>query len=264
MWKVNRERITLLGGPAAAVLQVAHPKVARGVAEHSDFRNDSHGRLKRTLAAVYAIAFGTRHEVLRVAEQVHKMHARVKSDGNSGSSYSAFDADAQMWVLATLVSGAVGMYEQFVGSLTVQEKNAYFSDMRIWGELFGLDQAYGPQNWREFQSYYDGMITGDVLGSEDICASVAQRVTFPENPWLFRIATRPLEYLVTEMIPEPLLGRLRLRSKFWTQIAWSASKAVLPAVYAVAPDGLRYPVEYLRARELRQGEYHAHSASLTS
>jgi hypothetical protein len=37
-WRVNREAILLLGGGRALLLQVAHPLVAAGVAEHSNFR----------------------------------------------------------------------------------------------------------------------------------------------------------------------------------------------------------------------------------
>ncbi|MDP9398691.1 MAG: oxygenase MpaB family protein, partial [Actinomycetota bacterium] len=50
-WSVLRERVVLLGGPAALLLQVAHPLVAAGVAEHSDFRADPLHRLRATLDA---------------------------------------------------------------------------------------------------------------------------------------------------------------------------------------------------------------------
>lgn len=224
-WKINREQVTLLAGPAAAVLQIAHPKVARGVAEHSDFRQNSYGRLERTLAAVRTITFGTRRDVLYVAQHVQKMHARVMSDdpGRNGP-YSAFDKNLQMWVLATLIKGAISAYEQFVGSLSVGEKEAYLQDMRIWGEFFGLDRNYGPQHWCEFEPYYNTMISGRLLGSDPICAEVAQRVVYPEQPFLFKVAVRPLSFLVTEMIPSPLLERLGLRSRPWTKAAWSITK----------------------------------------
>ena len=37
-WRVNGEAVLLLGGGRALILQVAHPKVAAGVAEFSDYR----------------------------------------------------------------------------------------------------------------------------------------------------------------------------------------------------------------------------------
>jgi uncharacterized protein (DUF2236 family) len=76
MWRINREQVVLLAGPAAAVLQVAHPQVAMGVAAHSKFRTDSIGRLNRTLEAVYFVAFGTSEEVERVRDGVARAHPR--------------------------------------------------------------------------------------------------------------------------------------------------------------------------------------------
>tara|TARA_B110000003_G_scaffold16040_1_gene15901 strand:+ start:23916 stop:24212 length:297 start_codon:yes stop_codon:yes gene_type:complete len=60
LWLVNRYANGLLFGPAAVLLQVAHPQVAQGVVDHSDFREDALGRLRRTLSTVNRIAFGTK------------------------------------------------------------------------------------------------------------------------------------------------------------------------------------------------------------
>ena len=61
-WRVNREGVLLLGGGAALVLQVAHPLVAAGVAEHSNYREDPWGRLYRTLDLTTKIVFGSIEE----------------------------------------------------------------------------------------------------------------------------------------------------------------------------------------------------------
>src|SRR2546430_10674496 len=47
-WRVNREGVLLLGGGRALVLQVAHPLVAAGGAEHPNHREDPWGLLDRT------------------------------------------------------------------------------------------------------------------------------------------------------------------------------------------------------------------------
>src|SRR4051794_3350017 len=49
-WALNREAMLLLGaGPRALLLQLAHPQVAAGVADHSDFSVDPWARLRGTL-----------------------------------------------------------------------------------------------------------------------------------------------------------------------------------------------------------------------
>ncbi len=44
---MNRYANGLLFGPAAVLLQVAHPRVVQGVADHSDFREDALGNLRQ-------------------------------------------------------------------------------------------------------------------------------------------------------------------------------------------------------------------------
>src|SRR5437667_9471751 len=48
VWRVARERILLVGGPAALLLQLAHPLVAEAVAAHSGFGREPLQRLLAT------------------------------------------------------------------------------------------------------------------------------------------------------------------------------------------------------------------------
>src|SRR5919197_1242574 len=56
--RVSRELLLLLGGGRALLMQVAHPLVAAGVAEHSDYRENPWARLFRTLDVTTRIVFG--------------------------------------------------------------------------------------------------------------------------------------------------------------------------------------------------------------
>src|SRR5215472_3615956 len=76
--RVSREPAVLFGGGCALLLEVAHPLVAAGVAEHSDFQRDPFGRLQRTLAAITAIALEPRGAALAAAHGVVRVHERVR------------------------------------------------------------------------------------------------------------------------------------------------------------------------------------------
>ena len=113
MWKIARHRVILLHGPAAAVLQIAHPRVGLGVMQHSQFEDEPLDRLTRTLDVVYAIAFGTRAEAQAAGQRVARRHAKVSGDAAAhqvpgAPNCSAAEADLQMWVVATLVWSAPG------------------------------------------------------------------------------------------------------------------------------------------------------------
>ena len=58
-WRLDREAMLLLGaGPRALLMQLAHPAVAAGVDEHSDFRADPWRRLDGTLRSYLRIIYG--------------------------------------------------------------------------------------------------------------------------------------------------------------------------------------------------------------
>ena len=79
-WRIHRERVFLAGWGRAILLQIAHPKVARGVAEHSGFTTDRWGRLRRlhrTLSAMLALTFGSEEEAGVRRGRINAIHDRV-------------------------------------------------------------------------------------------------------------------------------------------------------------------------------------------
>src|SRR5437660_11428804 len=79
--RVNRENILLLGGGRALLMQLAHPKVAAGVDEHSDFRSHPVRRLRRTIRMTMAIVFGDRDTATAAARAVHQNHSPLQGTG---------------------------------------------------------------------------------------------------------------------------------------------------------------------------------------
>src|ERR671933_1699408 len=79
-WKINREGVLLLGGGRALILQVAHPLVAAGVAEFSNYREDPWGRLYRTLDLTTQVVFGDSEAVKEGSERLHRIHSRGQGE----------------------------------------------------------------------------------------------------------------------------------------------------------------------------------------
>ena len=110
--RVDGELVLLLGGPRALLMQLAHPLVARGVAEHSGFKADPFARLQRTLDASFAIVFGSDEQSRRAAKSVKAAHRTVHGDG-----YDANDPELLLWVHSTLVDTALRIHNRFLRSL---------------------------------------------------------------------------------------------------------------------------------------------------
>src|SRR5438034_6002921 len=126
--RVNRENVLLLGGGRALLMQLAHPKVAAGVDEHSDFRQHPVRRLRRTVHLTMAIVFGDRETALAAARAVNQTHARVR-----GEDYRALDPDLLLWVHATLVDSALVTYETFVKQLSASQREAFVQESQLLG-----------------------------------------------------------------------------------------------------------------------------------
>src|SRR5262249_47390504 len=123
----NSPLVPLLGGGAAVLLQVAHPLVAAGVTEHSDYRGDLWRRILGTLNALYLIVYGTKDEADRAGEAVRAVHARVQGRTSmqlgpfpAGTPYSASDPDLMLWVHGTLVQTSLALYCRFVHRLPLE------------------------------------------------------------------------------------------------------------------------------------------------
>jgi uncharacterized protein (DUF2236 family) len=252
MWKIVRHRAILLHGPAAAVLQIAHPRIGLGVMEHSRFEDDPLDRLTRTLDAVYAIAFGTREQAEAAARVVAKRHARVRGDAAAHSVpgppiYQVDELDLLMWVIATLVWSAISGYERTVGRLTTEEKESFYRDMRTQGTFFNLPREYGPQTYIEFENYFANQLQNPLLGSHAISRKVAWAVARPRTPMWFRFSAYPITFIFSEVIPPPVRDRLGFKRTFVSRVSVKLATGVLRGFSRIAPGFLKHVPQYRRA-----------------
>jgi uncharacterized protein (DUF2236 family) len=188
-WRVNREGSLLIGGAAAAILQVAHPLVAAGVGEHSRYQVDPWGRLYRTLDLTTKITFGSTevaHKAARAIQMAHKrVHGELPWDAGrfpAGTPYDANDPVLQMWVHATLVATSLTVYTRWIGPLTIAEQRRFYEEQKTMGEAFGVPLHHQPGTLAEFWEYYDDMLESDALASTPVLHEVADSVMRPKLP----------------------------------------------------------------------------------
>src|SRR5438270_7741082 len=137
------------GAGTALLLQLAHPSIAQGVHDHSDYENRPLDRLFGTLYAVNAVVFGSQVE----AEQIGTAIARVHTNVN-GSGYDALDPALLCWVNATLLGTAARLYERTIRPLSAAERDEFVSDSRRVGLVFGCPVDVQPATWPEFEDYW--------------------------------------------------------------------------------------------------------------
>lgn len=254
-WRIGRERVLLASGPAALLLQVAHPLVAAGVAAHSDFTADPLRRLQGTLDAVLTVTFGDSDQVRDAARHVGRRHRLVRgtlpvATGPipAGTPYRAGDADLALWVFATLVWTSVTVTDGFARPVSPLEREAYYRDLTRLAHLFGANASVLPDSYRELGQYVDDQVRR-VLTVGPAAARLAQQVLRPDPPVVAAPARRLPALLAAGVLPEPVREAYGLPWRDRERVAFGAVQRATRQALPLLPGRLRYWPHYLVARD---------------
>jgi uncharacterized protein (DUF2236 family) len=168
MWRINREAVLLGAGPVSLLLQVAHPLIAAGVTQHSDFQADPFGRLRRTLATTLDLVFGDGATAERALRRLNRVHADVRGESGAeaarltgAGSYRALDPELLLWVQTTLIVTSVEAYRRWVGPITDTEAEVFWQEARSVGVRMGIPLRVSPPGWSGLLAYWDRMLAPD-------------------------------------------------------------------------------------------------------
>ena len=156
-WALNREAMLLLGaGPRALLLQLAHPQVAAGVADHSDFRTDPWARLRATLRSYLAIVYGTRSAARAEFRRLNALHRTI-----TGPTYQARDPELSLWVHATLVDSTIVTADAWLEPIPRRRRERYYAETLPIGRAFGIPEDLLPADLAAFEAYLERMLAPD-------------------------------------------------------------------------------------------------------
>jgi uncharacterized protein (DUF2236 family) len=162
-WRVFKNPVTVfIGGVAAVILELAEPRVRTGVWEHSRFRQDPVGRLKRTGAAAMLTVYGARSIATPMIERVARMHAAISGVTPCGAPFSAADPALLTWVQATASYGFIAAYREYARALGELEIDAFFEEGVAAAHLYGA--VHAPRSMRELDCLFASM-QGRLQGS---------------------------------------------------------------------------------------------------
>jgi len=157
--RLNSEPAVMAAAGRALVLQLAHPAVAQGVHDHSDFKRDPFTRLQGTLEAVNAVVFGTEALAQRVGQRIQWVHSFI-----TGPGYTANDPSNLLWVHATLVDSALWANEALLGPVPAEVAETYYQQMKEVALVFGVPLDAQPETLADFRAYVDEQVASFELG----------------------------------------------------------------------------------------------------
>jgi uncharacterized protein (DUF2236 family) len=252
-WVVCRERVGLAGAQATLLLQLAHPLIAAGVAEHSTFPEDSMGRLRGTLQATLTVLFGDTQQAHAVARRVDAVHRRVHgtlplgvAPYPAGTPYDARDPELGRWVHATLVAMLIRAREVLVGRLDPGAKARCYTELKALGTLFGVPEASQPTDVSGFEAYLDTMASRLTVSAE--ARDMAALILDPPRPLLLAPAGSVARLLTAELLPEPLRRAYRLPDGALHRAARRILVVTVRTAVRTTPPRLRFWPHYHTAR----------------
>ncbi|MBM9400504.1 DUF2236 domain-containing protein [Gluconacetobacter azotocaptans] len=140
----------LAGGIAALLLQMLHPSVLAGVWDHSRFRDDMHGRLRRTARFIAQTTYGHRDDAMAAIARVRRIHDGVNGLLPDGTPYHANDPSLLAWVHLTETTSFLAGWRRFAEPLMPEHRrNQYFDEMARIGEALGA----APVPHTEYAAY---------------------------------------------------------------------------------------------------------------
>lgn len=183
--RVNAEPALLFGAGRALLLQLAHPGVAQGVQDHSEFKRNPIARLQGTFEAVNAMVFGSEDLAERVGRRVRWIHDFV-----TGTGYAANDPANLLWVHATLLDTALRCYEELVEPLSAEDAETYYSEMMRVALAFGLPLEDQPPTLGAFRRYFDETVAA--MEVSDVGRDLASFIADPTLPLHLHVPMRPV------------------------------------------------------------------------
>lgn len=184
-WTINRESALFLGAGRAALLQLAHPWVAAAIAQHSTVLNRPIVRFHNTFRVVYTMIFGSLPQAFAASRYLHTLHTRIRGElpHSHADHYEANEVAALRWVWATLIETAVLAYETVL-PLSLEDRDQYYQEMKLFAALFGIPTAILPANWCAFQAYCRETAESSTLSIDSLARSMGQSIMAGAGSWI--------------------------------------------------------------------------------
>jgi uncharacterized protein (DUF2236 family) len=157
------------------LLELAHPSIAKAVAEFDHFEEDPARRAQLTAKAFRDVIHGSEDEAAAVGRRLYAVHSRVR-----GAGYAATDPDLLLWVHATFVDSLLGIGQRLYGALSGDELAEFYAHAVIVGEVFGCPAAGQPATVDEFRDYVEDVIVS--LNVTEIGRELARAVFWAPVP----------------------------------------------------------------------------------
>ncbi len=153
-WRIHGDfSAMMIGGVSALLLQMLHPLALAGVWDHSDFRRDRLGRLRRTAQFISLTTFGSTVAAEDAIARVRRIHDQVSGNLPDGTTYDANDPALLTWVHVAEVDSFLRAYVRYrEPGLSGADQDRYLAETATIARRLGAQDV--PVSRRDVDAYY--------------------------------------------------------------------------------------------------------------
>lgn len=263
-------------GPRALLLQIAHPLIAEGVDQHSNFRVDPWRRLAATLRSYLTVVYGSGQTARAEIRRLNTLHRGIQGPvrdpaarATHGPSYRARDSELALWVHATLIDSTLVAFDAWVEPARPADRARFYAETLPIARAFGIPEALLPADIDAFDRYVsDTLGAGGPIRVSDTARDLSTFVLRPPlgralrwNATVTDLLDRvPRSFYAWTLWPSVALLPERIRAEYG--IAWGRPERAVSAWLSggmrawrpLIPTGLRWMPQALAAdRRIARG-----------
>jgi len=157
IWQVHGDFSSMMcGGVSALLLQMLHPLALAGIWDHSNFREDIFGRLRRTSQFISATTFGPTLVAKKLIAKIKGIHDKVEGVAPDGTPYMANDPDLLTWVHVAECSSFMASHLRYQRTIVSHERQMqYYRESGVIAAKLGARNI--PITPRDISDYFQDM-----------------------------------------------------------------------------------------------------------
>lgn len=201
IWRVHGDFTSMLcGGICALLLQMLHPLPLAGVWDHSTFREDMMGRLRRTSQFIAVTTFGNTADAHILIERVKRIHLKVSGVDARGQPYEASDPQLLTWVHVAETSSFLAAHLRYKNpQLSLGEQDRYYAEAAVVAEALGAQNV--PNSVAAVEGYLQAM-RPQLRCDERTREVLSLLMNAPAPSWQARPAMKAIMTAGIELLPD--------------------------------------------------------------
>ena len=245
-WRIHSDFPAMLcGGISALMLQMLHPLALAGVWDHSNFREDMLGRLRRTSQFVAATTFAPTSEAERLIERVRKIHTQVQGIAPDGRPYSAEDPALLTWVHVCEVYSFLRGYLRYRNpNLSLKIQDDYYLEVALIATKLGAESV--PSSANEIEAYLQRM-RGELVYNERTATVMQALFNAPTPSTLTKPMGRSITMAGFDLLPD---WAMRMQPQPISRPQRALARAALVSIAPTLRWSLRNGVSTLACRRM--------------